>query len=186
MSVSRFSRRTLLAGAAALALAGPAAAKDPARRKAIDAAATPALKQLLAENRFAAALAKKAHAHLIFPKITKVGLIIGGGAGDGVLRIRGKSVAYYEHGGVSIGLQAGVQTYGYVLMFQSKEALTKFQAKSGFALGADASVLVVDAGGSGVADTTNQKVDIVAFIFDEAGVMLKLSVAGTTYTKLDI
>lgn len=184
----KLARRRLLAAAPALVLCAtlPAAARDNARRRAIDAAATPALERLLAENRFARQAAKRAHALLIFPKITRVGIIVGGAGGEGVLRIRGRSVGYYETGGLSFGAQIGAQSYGYVLMFMSKEALTRFQNKSGFALGADASVLVVDAGGTGVADTTNSKVDVLAFIFDEAGLMLNISLTGTKYTKLDI
>jgi lipid-binding SYLF domain-containing protein len=183
------NRRQLLAtaaaGLAALALR-PAAARDDARRKEIDAAATASWKKLMAENSAAAALAKKAHGVAIFPKIVKAGLIVGGSGGEGVLRVGGKSVGYWETGGLSVGLQAGAQSYGYVLMFLSKPALTRFREASGFTLGADASVLVMEEGGAGVIDTTNQKADVIAFVFDEKGVMLKLSLEGTKYSKLDI
>ena len=44
----------------------------------------------------------KAHAILVFPKVTKAGLGIGGQHGDGALIKGGKAVAYYSTSGASI------------------------------------------------------------------------------------
>src|SRR5262249_481727 len=60
-------------------------------------------------------LADKAVAVLVFPKIIKGGFLIGGQYGDGALRKRGQTVAYYRSLAASYGFQAGVQTFGYAL-----------------------------------------------------------------------
>ena len=51
------------------------------------------------------------------------GLGIGGQYGDGALIKRGKTVAYYNTTGVSSGLQAGAQQYGYAMFFMNDGAL---------------------------------------------------------------
>jgi lipid-binding SYLF domain-containing protein len=49
---------------------------------------------------------------LYFPKTTKAGFVVGGKHADGALIKGGKTVGYYSTSGGSVGLQAGVQTYG--------------------------------------------------------------------------
>ena len=80
-----------------------------------------ALASLYAKVPKAKALGAKAIAILVFPKVTKAGLGIGGLHGDGVLIKGGQPVAYYDTSGGSFGLQAGVQTYGYALFFNERE-----------------------------------------------------------------
>ena len=46
----------------------------------------------------------------MFPKIIKAGLLIGGQAGDGALRVGGRTLGYYSIAAASFGLQAGAQT----------------------------------------------------------------------------
>ncbi len=54
---------------------------------------------------------------LVFPSITKAGFIVGGQGGDGTLFEKGQVIAHYNSDAASVGLQAGVQTYGYALFF---------------------------------------------------------------------
>src|SRR5215218_4530484 len=84
----------------------PAIAAD---RAEIDKDAQAALSSLLASVPAAKELAAKASSILVFPKITKAGLVVGGLHGDGALIGNGKSVAYYSTSGGSFGLQAGAQ-----------------------------------------------------------------------------
>jgi lipid-binding SYLF domain-containing protein len=74
-----------------------------------------ALNQLLKSNADARVLNNKAVAVLVFPNITKAGLMIGGQYGDGILLNKGKPIAYYNTTGVSCGLQIGAQEYGYAI-----------------------------------------------------------------------
>src|SRR6516164_4942751 len=88
----------------------------------------------------AAQLSKDAQATLVFPKVTKAGLGIGGQYGDGALIKGGQTVAYYNTAGASVGLQAGAQTYGYALFFMNDKALQEINKAEGFEVGVGPSV----------------------------------------------
>ncbi len=185
MILTRRQFAALGAGAGALAVAGPSWA-DAARRIEIDARADGALETLFAQDPGARELAKRAAGILIIPKIVKAGLVVGGQSGDGVLRVGGKPVAYYNMSSASIGLQAGVQTYSQVLMFLHKPALEKFMTSDGWEAGVDGSVAVLRTGVSGGIDTSSIKDPVVAFVFGEKGLMAGVSVEGSKYTRLNL
>ena len=182
-------RRHLCAIAAAallsLAAVGPAGPARAADRAETELTATAALEKLYAENGAARALGEKAVAMLIFPKITKAGFGVGGEVGRGVLRIGGVSEGHYRTVSLSVGLQVGFQTYGYVLFFMSDDALQGFRAQDGFELGVDGSAVVLDEGASVDIDTTSLKADTVAIVFDESGLMANATIEGSKITRLD-
>ena len=74
--------------------------------------AVEALKTLCAKSKKANDLSGKAMAILVFPAITKGGLIVGGQYGEGVLLRNGKAEGYYNTVSASYGLQVGIQKYG--------------------------------------------------------------------------
>src|SRR5262245_11883062 len=114
-------RTSISAVGVALLLAIPSVvAADKAAELSADSQA--ALASLYAKVDGAKALGAKARAILVFPKVTKAGLGIGGLHGDGALIQGGKTVAYYSTSGGSFGLQAGVQTYGYAMFFMNDKA----------------------------------------------------------------
>ena len=92
-----------------------------ASAREIDSSATRVLTILYKKKPDAKVLADKAVAVLVFPSIVKGGFIIGGQFGDGALRRRGVSVAYYRSTAASYGFQAGAQTFGYILLFMDEE-----------------------------------------------------------------
>src|SRR5262245_27922036 len=100
-----------------VALAGSytIAAEKGSSASKLDSDGRAALNQLYAKVPAAKALGSKAVAILVFPSITKAGLGIGGQYGEGVLLKGGKTVAKYKTTGVSTGLQAGAQKYGYAM-----------------------------------------------------------------------
>jgi lipid-binding SYLF domain-containing protein len=127
----------------------------------------------------------KAKAILVFPKVTKAGLGVGGQYGDGALIKGGKTVAYYNTAGVSYGLQAGAQTYGYALFFMNDKALEQIDKADGFEVGVGPSVVVMDAGMAKTTTTTTMKDDIYAFIFGQKGLMAGLGIQGNKITKIN-
>lgn len=159
--------------------------KDDSKRAALDAAAVASWQSLLADNPRAARIAEDAKAALVFPEITKVGLGIGGEGGNGLLLNKDQKLGYYRTSSISFGAQAGVQTYGYVVMFLSDAALDKFLSKKGYELGVDGSIAILDAGVTAEVDTMNLKYDTVGFVFDEKGLMANATVEGTRIKKLD-
>ena len=128
-------------------------------------------------------LGSKAVAVLVFPKVVKAGLGVGGQYGDGALIKGGKTVAYYKTAGASVGLQAGAQKYGYALFFMNANALEQIDKADGFDVGVGPTLVVVDAGVAKSLTTTTMKDDIYAFIFDQKGLMAGFGLQGNKITK---
>jgi lipid-binding SYLF domain-containing protein len=129
-------------------------------------------------------LSKDARAILVFPDILKAGLIIGGQIGDGALRKNGKTVAYYRSVAASYGLQAGVQSFGYVLFFMDDASLQYLEKSKGWEIGTGPSVVVLDEGfGKNMSSTTLQK-GVYAFIFSQKGLMAGIGLQGSKITRI--
>jgi len=122
---------------------------------------------------------------LVFPKVYKAGIGIGGEYGEGALRVDGKTVDYYSTAAASIGFQLGAQAKSIVVIFTQDEALTKFRASEGWKVGVDGSVALVDIGAGKAVDTTNIKDPIVGFVFGQKGLMYNLTLEGSKFTRLD-
>ncbi|BCS52874.1 YSC84-related protein [Geobacter sp. SVR] len=160
----------------------PAPAADKAD---INRDADAALQKLYDGNSLARGLADKAQGVLIFPSIVKGGFFIGGQYGDGVLRQKSTVTGYYRSVAFSYGLQAGVQSFGYVLLFMNEAALDYLKKSDGWEIGVGPSVVVVDAGVAKTLTTTTAKDDIYAFIFDQKGLMAGIGLQGTKITKIE-
>lgn len=143
-----------------------------------------ALKSLLAKNPRAKSISEKAIAVMVFPKVTKAGLGIGGQYGEGVLYRKGKVAGYYSTAGGSIGLQAGAQVYGYVLFFLSEKNLAYVNDSEGFEVGVGPSVVLGDEGAGKATTTTTVQDAIYAFIFDQKGAMAALGIQGNKISKI--
>src|SRR5688572_18341285 len=120
----------------AMVLAAPpamAAEKDSAATLERDSRT--ALSKLYSTVPAAKALGAKSTAILVFPKVTKAGLMVGGQYGEGVLLKGGKNAGQYNTTGVSYGLQAGAQHYGYAMFFMNDAALQQLDKSEGFEVG---------------------------------------------------
>ena len=152
----------------------------------LNKAAESALAELHAETPEAKTFADKAKGILVFPNITKAGLIVGGSGGDGVLTVDGKPVSYYSTLAGSIGLQAGYEEYAMVMMFMTPDSLAKFQNSSGWEVGVDAGVTVIDKGAAGSVSLEDLgKNPVVAFIFGQEGLMAGISLEGAKISKIE-
>ena len=143
-----------------------------------------ALNTLIAANPGAKASSKQAIAVLIFPSITKAGLVVGGQYGEGVLLKGGKTAGYYSTAGASYGLQAGAQQFGYVMFFMNQGALEQIDTAEGFEVGVGPSVVVADEGFGKSTTTMNFDKDIYAFIFSQQGLMAGLGLQGNKITRI--
>jgi lipid-binding SYLF domain-containing protein len=166
-----------------LALTHATVAADDAAEISKDAQA--ALASLYAKVDGAKALGAKAHAILVFPKVKKAGLGIGGQSGEGALLKGGKAVGYYKTTGASFGLQAGAQTYGYAMFFMNADALAQLDKADGFEVGVGPSVVVMDEGKAKASTTTTMKDDIYAFIFGQKGLMAGLGIQGNKISRIE-
>ena len=84
--------------------------------KEIDAGTDEALAKLYAQSVAAKELSAKFRGILVFPTITKGGLVVGGEYGEGALRVNGKTQGYYNSASGSIGLQIGLSSRSLVIM----------------------------------------------------------------------
>jgi lipid-binding SYLF domain-containing protein len=156
-----------------------------ASAREIDRSATQTLTTLYHKTPAAKALGNKAVAVLVFPSIVKAGFIIGGQFGDGALRKHGATVAYYRSVAASYGLQAGAQSFGYVLFFMDEGSVQYLDNSDGWELGSGPSLVVVDEGFAKSFSTTTLQKGVYAFIFNQKGLMGGLGLQGSKITKIN-
>ena len=107
------------AGLAALCLLANTAAFAHTRAE-IDASADRALKEFYTLNPTNQELAGKAVGVLIFGEVTKGGAGVAGEYGEGVLRVQGHSVHYYNLVSGSVGLTLGFAKHREIIMFMTQ------------------------------------------------------------------
>ena len=129
-------------------------------------------------------LASKAHGVLYMPLVTEGGFFVGGGYGQGALRINDVSVDYYSATRASFGLQIGAQQYAHALFFMTREALEDFRRSDGWAVSADLRYATPDGGGAAGMDTTTQQAPVVAVVFGQSGLIAGASLSGVKYTRI--
>jgi len=151
----------------------------------LDQDAQAALQALYTNSPGAKALGDKARGILVFPNVTKAGFILGGQSGDGVLFEKGKVVGHYNTGAASVGLQAGVQTYGYALFFMTDQDLGYLKRNNGWSLGTGPSIVIADAGAAKDVSTLTGQKGVYGFIFDQKGLMAGMGLVGQKITRID-
>ena len=152
---------------------------------AIDADSDAALNKLYESQPTAKILAEKAIAVLIFPNIVKGGFIVGAQYGQGALRMKGKTVGYYNSVAGSYGLQAGAQSFAYALFLMTDSAVKQLDQTDGWELGVGPSIVLVDEGVAHSFTTTTAKSDVYAFIFNQQGLMAGIGLQGSKITKIN-
>lgn len=151
----------------------------------IDEESNMALKVFKREVRGGDTFLRKSAGYLVFPRIIKAGVGVGAETGEGVLRVNGRSVGYYRTTSGSIGFQLGAQAKSVVIAFMTKSALDSFRKSSGWKVGVDGSVAVIDIGAGKSIDSGNLREPVVGFVFGSKGLMYNLTFEGSKITKLD-
>ena len=125
---------------------------------------------------------------MIFPRILKAGLFVGGEGGNGILMARTSSggwsaPAFYSMGTGSFGLQIGAQDTEMILVIRNQgavDAILKDQAKFGADAGFTAGIYGV---GAEASTTTNLNVDVLAFTNSRVGGYIGVSVEGALIAR---
>jgi lipid-binding SYLF domain-containing protein len=181
--------RVLIAAAAvAAAVLIASIASQPAHsatRPELEAYANEAMKKLYAESPAAQELASQSRGILVFPRVWKGGMGLGGEVGEGVLRVGGRSVEYYQLAGASVGLQLGLQRKAVVVMFLDGESLAKFRQSEGWKAGVDGSIAIANLGAGTSMDTNTAQKPIIGFVISNKGLMYNLSFEGTKLTRIE-
>lgn len=127
----------------------------------------------------------RAEGVLVFPDVVKAGFGIGGEIGEGALLIDGKTVDYYNTAAASIGFQFGAQFKTVILVFLEKEALDRFRNSSGWEVGVDGSVALIELGAGKDITSINITDPIVGFVFSNKGFMYNLTLEGSKITQIN-
>jgi lipid-binding SYLF domain-containing protein len=142
------------------------------------------LNTLYSQQPKAKAIGNKSRAILVFPRIVKAGLVVGGMNGKGVLLEHGKVTGVYDISAASFGLQAGAQAFSQVMFLATDSSLDYLHSSSGWSIGVGPSVVVVDQGMASSMTTDNLNSDVYVFIFGQQGLMGGLGVQGQKITRL--
>ncbi|NOR54825.1 MAG: hypothetical protein GQ531_01310 [Sulfurovum sp.] len=126
----------------------------------------------------------KTKAYLVFPSVIKAGFIVGGKYGEGALRIDGVSQHYYDMTAASVGFQAGAQKHSMLIAFLSEASLNNFVESNGWEAGVDGTINVSDWAKSKDISSMSFEKPIIAFIYNEKGLMASLSIAGTKFRRI--
>lgn len=94
------------------------------------------------------ALLQRAKGVFVVPRYGEAALGVGARGGAGVLLVKSGNTwshpAFYNMGGISVGLQAGAQAGAIALVLNDQKALNSFMQNNKFSLGADADLTLVD------------------------------------------
>jgi lipid-binding SYLF domain-containing protein len=167
MTFKRFVSLLVAATALCAGLARTAAAADETKK--LDAAAD-VFKEILSvpEKGLPPALLRDAYGIAIVPGVIKLGFIIGGRHGEGVLMVRTEdgewsNPSFVSFTGGGIGWQIGAQSSDIVLVFKSKRSIEGIK-KGKFTLGVDAAAAAGPVGRNAEAATDLQlKAEIYAY-----------------------
>ena len=121
---------------------------------------------------------------LVIPKMIKAGLVLGLEYGEGALVVDNIKVQYYRAFSGSLGLQLGIGSKDLIILFYDDEAMDDFLYSSGWQVGVDGSVALLDMGAGGSLDSTESQDPIVGFVFGHKGLIAGLSLEGTKFTKI--
>jgi len=174
----------MLTCAALIGLGGPMSA-SAASKEEIDAEVQEAIDNFYAQTSAGKRLAQKAAGMLVFPKVVKAGIGIGGEYGEGALLVKGSTVAYYSTAAASIGFQLGAQIKSQIILFMNRNVLEDFRRSQGWQAGVDGSVAVATLGAGGEISTDTIKQPIIGFIFSNKGLMYNLTFEGSKITRIE-
>lgn len=180
-------RSILLATTLATVALSPVMLPQQARAETqadLNAKANASVSLLLRTNPSAALVAKSAKAILVFPSIVKAGFVFGAAYGEGELKQGSRVDGYYNSFTGSWGLQAGAQSYGYVVFLMTDSAMKYIHESHGWEIGVGPTVVVVNQGIAKNLSSSTLKDDAYAFIFDQKGLMAGISIEGTKITHI--
>jgi lipid-binding SYLF domain-containing protein len=166
-------------------LAVPDGRTHAATREEIDARVSEALSTLYKKSSAAKRLAGESQGVLVFPRVVKGGVGVGGEYGEGSLLVGGHPVAYYNVASASVGFQLGLQRKAEVILFMTPEALAHFRRSEGWKAGIDGSVALATLGAGGEIDTNTVRKPIIGFVFSNEGLMYNLTLEGSKITRIE-
>ena len=118
------------------------------------------------------------YGYVIFPKIGKGAIIIGGSGGNGVVYEKGKTVGTAKMAQLSVGAQIGGESYREIIFFEDKAALDRFKENKVEFTGQISAV----AAKSGASANAKYADGVAVFTQDLTGLMAEAAVGGQKFT----
>ena len=145
-----------------------------------------ALKKASSDTPAAEYWRERSIAQVVFPRIAKAGIIIGGNYGEGYLVRNNRIVGLVDVAGANVGFQAGIQNYSQVTYIFSEGAYSNLIKNGNLSLSGTLSY-----GRQGQIEhtaiaTENLGDDLRTFVFNETGTVFGASVEGLYYTYRDM
>ncbi len=180
------TRRALLATLPAAALTATLAASSAhaKTREELEAAAELTLARLKLAEPVTDRMIRSAAGILVFPRIVRAGLVVGASVGEGVLRVKGKTEGVYHSAAASVGLQAGVSEYGYVMFLMDKAALDYVRDTRGWEIGVGPNVTVADEGVARRLSTSTVQDGVYVFFVDQQGLFAGAGLEGSKISRI--
>jgi lipid-binding SYLF domain-containing protein len=118
-----------------------------------------------------------AHGYAVFPTVGKGAFIIGGAHGSGLVYDKREIIGTVTLTQVTVGLQAGGQSYSQIIFFYDKVALDNLK-NNDLKFAAQASAIAVTAGASTDVDYEG---GVAVFTMGQGGLMLEASIGGQQF-----
>lgn len=184
LQIRRIFHNLLIVSAAALSIGGTTGWAYAGSVADLETDSAQSLSTLYKNSKTAELMGRQAKAILVFPNVIKAGLIFGGSYGEGVLMRDGKVVDYYNSVSGSWGWQAGAESYAYVVFLMSDKAVKYLTQSKGWEFGVGPTVVAGEAGMAKNISTSTLQEDAYAFISDQQGLMVSLSIEGTKISQI--
>jgi lipid-binding SYLF domain-containing protein len=123
-------------------------------------------------------LFNNSYGYVIFPKIGKGAIIIGGSGGNGVVYEKGKTIGTTKMAQLSVGAQIGGESYREIIFFEDKEALERLKENKVEFTGQISAV----AAKSGASKNAKYADGVAVFTQDLSGLMAEAAVGGQKFT----
>jgi lipid-binding SYLF domain-containing protein len=101
------------------------------------------------------------------------------------MRKNGRTTGYYNIAAGSYGLQAGVQSFSYVMFFMNNAALASLDKTDGFEVGVGPSIVIMDEGMAKRVTNTTLMEDVYTYVFGQQGLMAGLGVQGSKISRIN-
>lgn len=174
-------RTSILVFATMLLISGSVMAWEPDPTSEMELSVAKAILGAKAKDTTLANWFETATAYVVFPRVGKAGIGIGGARGKGLVIQGDQTIGRASLTQISIGLQLGGQVYSEYVFFKDQTALDDFK-RGNFELGAQVSAVAVTAGAS--ADANYSK-GVAVFTIAEGGLMYEVSVGGQKFKYRD-
>jgi len=125
-------------------------------------------------------------AQVVFPRIAKAGIIIGGNYGEGYLIRNNRIVGLVDVAGANVGFQAGIQNYSQVTYIFSEGAYSNLVNNGNLSLSGTLSYGRQGRIENTAMTTENLGESLRTLVFNETGTVFGASIEGLYYTYRNV